>query len=122
MDKDFLEELFAPFGEVQIKRMFGGTGIFHRGLNFAAIMDGALRLKTDASTVGKFEAEGMKPFRYTRKDGSVTVTSYWQVPERLLEDPDAFADWAREAFEIALRADLKKSPAKRKLQEPTRAD
>jgi len=44
MDKEFLEELFAPFGNIKIKNMFGGTGIFHRNLNFAGIMDGQFRL------------------------------------------------------------------------------
>ena len=47
MDDEFLMELFAPLGTVELKRMFGGTGIFYRGLSFAGIMDGQLRLKAD---------------------------------------------------------------------------
>lgn len=122
LDKEFLEELFAPFGEVQVRSMFGGKGIFRHGLNFAAVMDGTLRLKADETTKDRFEAEGMEPWHYTRKDGQVTVMQYWQVPERLLDDPVAFADWAAEAFEVALRADGKKPASKRKYQDPMRAD
>ncbi len=52
MDKEFLEELFAPFAEVKVKNMFGGTGIFHRGLNFAGIFNDVFRLKADQTGVG----------------------------------------------------------------------
>lgn len=116
MDREFLEELFAPFGDVKIRKMFGGTGIFYRGLNFAGIMEGQLRLKADEKTQGAFIAEGMTPWEYTRGDGKTVTMGYWSVPERLLDDPEEFKDWAQTAFEAALRADQKKSPSQRKLQ------
>ncbi|MGI9364145.1 MAG: TfoX/Sxy family protein [Rhizobiaceae bacterium] len=116
MDPEFLDELFAPFGKVSIRKMFGGTGIFHRGLNFAGIMDGQFRLKADEQTQGAFMAEGMTPWQYTRGNGKTVVMSYWSVPERLLDDPEEFKNWAQAAFEAAMRADQKKSPSQRKLQ------
>ena len=115
MDKEFLEELFAPFGEVVVRNMFGGTGIFHRGLNFAGIMDGQFMLKVDDETVGDFVAEGMTPWEYTRKDGKVVTMGYWSVPERLLDDPDEFKLWAQKAFDAACRIDQAKPPKQRKL-------
>jgi DNA transformation protein and related proteins len=30
--------------------------------------------------------------------------SYWRLPERLLEDPDELAEWARTALAVARRA------------------
>jgi DNA transformation protein len=30
--------------------------------------------------------------------------SYWEVPERLLDDPDELVVWARRAYAIALAA------------------
>ena len=41
---------------------------------------------------------------------------YWYIPERLLEEPDELKIWALKAFEVAVRADQKKPPAKRKLK------
>jgi DNA transformation protein len=117
MDKEFLEELFAPFGNIKIKNMFGGTGIFHRNLNFAGIMDGQFRLKVDDDTVADFIAESMTPWEYTRSDGTVITMSYWSIPERLLDDPEEFKLWAHKAFDAAARADQKKSPKQRKLQD-----
>ncbi|MDD9909384.1 MAG: TfoX/Sxy family protein [Ahrensia sp.] len=117
MDHEFLEELFAPFGVVTLRKMFGGTGIFYRGLNFAAVMDGVLRLKADESTFAEFEAEGMEPWTYTRKDGTAQIMNYWQVPDRLLDEPQEFALWAERAFDVAVRADAVKPPKQRKLKE-----
>ena len=117
MDKEFLEELFAPFGDVTVRNMFGGTGIFHRGLNFAGIMDDQFRFKADEETIGDFVVEGMTPWEYTRGDGKVVTMSYWSVPERLFDDPEEFCIWAQKAFEAACRADQAKPPKQRKLKE-----
>ena len=117
MDKEFLEELFAPFGDVTVKKMFGGMGVFHRGLNFAGVMDDQLRFKADDETISDFIAEGMAPWEYTRGDGKVITMSYWSVPERLFDEPDEFRAWAEKAFEAAMRADAAKPAKQRKLQE-----
>ncbi|NKB51216.1 MAG: competence protein TfoX [Rhizobiaceae bacterium] len=117
MDKDFLSELFAPFGDVTIRKMFGGVGIFYRGLNFAGIMDGQLRLKADEQTIADFVAEGMTPWEYKRNNGKAVTMSYWSVPERLLDDPEEFKPWAQKAFEAACRADQAKPLKQRKLKE-----
>lgn len=117
MDAEFLKELFEPFGEVAPRKMFGGIGVFHRDLNFAIVVNDVLRLKADEETIPDFEAEGMTPWEYTRKDGKMTVMHYWRVPERLLDEPEEFGDWARKAFEVAKRADAAKPASKRKLTE-----
>ena len=35
MSPEALKELFKPFGEVSVKRMFGGAGVYAEGLCFA---------------------------------------------------------------------------------------
>lgn len=117
MDKEFLEELFAPFGPVIVRKMFGGMGIFHRGINIAGIMEGQFRLKADEETISDFLAEGMTPWEYTRSNGAVVTMNYWSVPERLLDDPEEFKHWAQKAFEAAVRADQAKPAKQRKLKE-----
>jgi DNA transformation protein len=70
---------------------------------FALIADDTLYLKADAETEGDFSAEGSRPFEYRGKTRPVSL-SYWQVPERLYEDADELAEWARRAHAAALRA------------------
>ncbi len=114
MDKEFLLELFQPFGAVSVRNMFGGQGIAYHGLNLAIVIDGALCLKADDITIPVFEAEGMTAWKYQRKDGKPIDMGYWTVPERLFDDPDEFAGWAQAAFDVAMRADAKKPASKRK--------
>lgn len=116
MEREFLEDLFAPFASVSVRRMFGGLGIFHHNVAFAIVVDGVLRLKADETTFADFEEAGMEPWHYQRKGGKVVTMHYWQVPEHLLDDPEAFAPWAEKAFDVALRADAAKPPSQRKLK------
>lgn len=102
----FVEELFAVFGPVSIRNMFGGGGVFHDGIMFAIIANEMLYLKVDDSNRPDFEAEGMGPFAYTAK-GKTATMSYWEVPERLYDDADEFAIWAAKAYAVALKAKKK---------------
>jgi DNA transformation protein len=84
--------------------MFGGGGVFLDGLMLGLIADGTLYLKADDETRARFEAEGMAPFSYVKKSGRTTIMSFWQIPERLFDDPDELVAWARAAFAVARRA------------------
>ena len=118
MDPDFIADLFAPFGPVTIRRMFSGAGIFRDGLMFGLIVRDVIYLKADETSTGDFEREGCGPFTYTRGKTSAHprqhALPYWRLPERLYDDPDELADWARRAFAIAERKKLTpRKPAKR---------
>ncbi len=114
MDRDFLIDLFADFGPVTIRRMFSGFGISADGTNFGLALRGGLYLRADDTTIPRFEAEGSKPFQYQTRTKTVTVGSYWQLPERLYDDPEELTVWARAALAAAQRAALRKPPKKRK--------
>ena len=114
MDRDFLIDLFADFGPVTIRRMFSGFGISADGTNFALALRGGLDLRADDQTIPFFEAERKEPFRYQTRSKTVTVNSYWQLPERLYDDPQEFSQWARAALAAAERAALRKPPKARK--------
>ena len=107
MDPEFINDLFAPFGPVTVRRMFGGAGIYREGLMFALVFDGAIFLKVDDASIPDFEREGSRPFVYTRakspgKIGRASL-SYWRLPERLYDDPEDLARWAERALVIARR-------------------
>jgi DNA transformation protein and related proteins len=128
MDHDFIRDLFAPFGLVTVRRMFSGAGIFSDGLMFGLIVRDVIYLKADDDTVADFEREGCAPFTYTRgqKSGrpSQHTLPYWRLPERLYDDPDELAAWAKRAFAAAERKKVaarsrssrtkRKRPARRK--------
>jgi len=114
MDRDFLIDLFAGFGPVAVRRMFSGFGISADGTNFALALRGGLYLRADEQTIPRFEAEGSKPFSYQTRAKTVTVASYWQLPERLYDDPEELTGWARAALAAAERAALAKHSSARK--------
>src|SRR4030081_2929221 len=101
MDRDFLIDLFADFGPVTIRRMFSGFGISADGTNFALALRGGLYLRADEHSIARFEAEGSKPFQYQTRARTVTIGSYWDLPERLYDEPEEWAGWAREALAAA---------------------
>jgi DNA transformation protein len=114
MDRDFLIDLFADFGPVTIRRMFSGFGISADGTNFALALRGGLYFRADEHSIPRFEAEGAKPFQYQTRTKTVTVGSYWQLPERLYDDPEELTGWARAALAAAQRAALRKGAKKPK--------
>ena len=123
VDRDFLIDLFSDFGPVTIRRMFSGFGISADGTNFALALRGGLYLRADEHSIPRFEAEGSKPFSYQTRAKIVTVGSYWQLPERLYDDPEELTEWARAALAAAQRAALRKRPkamkAKKKVVKKT---
>lgn len=108
----FLEELFEPVGGVSFRKMFGGLGVFRDGLMFALVADDVLYLKADRSSSVAFAAEGCGPFVYDGKHRPVAM-QYWRLPERLYDDPDAFRQWALDAFAVAVAARAEKPGRKR---------
>ncbi len=114
------EELFSPLGAIAVRRMFGGAGIYCEGVMFALIADGVIYLKADDATAQAFVAEGSDAFVYEAKGRRVRM-SYWRMPDRLLDEPDEAAQWARTALQIAIRtASAKSAPVPRRRSAPRR--
>ena len=103
----YIAELFAGFGPVDVRRMFGGAGIFAGGVMIGLVSQGVIHLKADGTTIPNFEREGLVPFTYAAKAGKRSVMSYWRMPERLYDEPDELAAWARHSLQAARRAGSK---------------
>ncbi|MCP9626643.1 TfoX/Sxy family protein [Rhodopseudomonas palustris] len=114
MDRDYLADLFEPFGPVTIRRMFSGFGISADGVTFALVLRDTIYLRADEATIARFESEGSQPFSYTTRQRTVTVASYWRLPDRLLDEPDEMVEWSRAALAAAERAALAKARKPRK--------
>jgi len=104
---DDIQELFSVFGVVAVRRMFGGAGIYADGTMFGLVADGVIYLKADERNAPAFERENLPPFTYATKDGKRGVMSYRRMPERLYDDPDELATWARDALAAAQRTGVR---------------
>ena len=114
MDRDYLIDLFSEFGPVVLRRMFSGYGIVADGVNFAMALRAGIIFRVDDLTVARYEAEGAGPFQYDTRNKTIVVKSYRHLPERLYDDPEELAVWAREAVGAAKRAAAKKSGVKKR--------
>lgn len=112
MDRRDIEDLFAPVGRFEVRRMFGGFGVFDEGLMVALVAQGVVYLKVDAESAPTFEEAGLEPFTYTAK-GHTKALSYRRLPEAAFDDTDVLAEWCGLARSAARRAALSKPAARR---------
>jgi DNA transformation protein len=110
----YVLDLLAPLGAVEGRRMFGGAGVFYRGLMFALIADDVLYLKVDDATRPDFEAAGAGAFTYETSSGTRGLRSYFRVPDEILESEAELAAWGRRAVDAALRAEAGRPKRKRR--------
>jgi DNA transformation protein len=114
---DFVRELFAGLGPVQIKRMFGGAGGYADGLMFLLLADEAIYLKTDDALRVELREAGSGPFLWTPQSGpragEKVEMSYWRLPDSALDDPEEAAIWGRKALAVA-RAKAAAKPKRKK--------
>ena len=108
----YLHEIFASFGTIRTRRMFGGFGIYHRDLMFGLVIEETLYLKADVLSISQFEELGLPPFEFNRR-GKMVKLSYYQAPEEIFEDFEQAKVWAKHAYDAALRSN---QPKKNSLQ------
>jgi len=113
MDRARIEELFAPFGPVVIKAMFGGFGVYADELIFAVCAGGEVYLKCDGETRDAFIAAGARPFVYEAR-GKTVALPYYSLSEEAFDDEAALRRWCALALEAARRPGASKGPAPRK--------
>lgn len=91
------DDLFAQFGRIERRRMFGGEGIYANGQIIGIIIGDQIYFKTDDVTRQDFLQEGCKPFSYRAQGKKRESNSYYAMPDRLYDDPDELAVWAHKA-------------------------
>ena len=101
VSNDFISyvlDLLSDWGNVHIKRMFGGAALYQGELAFGMIAKDVVYLKVDDTNRDKYLQEGseqLKPF-----ENNATVLSFYNVPPDVFEDSDEFVKWAKESLEI----------------------
>jgi DNA transformation protein len=112
-DPHRFDDLFSEFGLVSLRRFFGGEGVFADGdVMIGMVFDGRIFFKTDEETIKAFKKEKCTPFSF-EKGGETVVTSWYSLPERLYDDPEELAGWARDAFRVAASSQIAKKKARK---------
>ena len=101
VSNDFLEyvrDQLREWGEVSVRKMFGGAGLYRDGKMFGLVVDDVVYLKVDDTNREKYEAAGsgpLKPF-----DDQKMVLSFYEVPPDIFESPVELVEWADESLAI----------------------
>jgi DNA transformation protein len=100
---DYLSEQLEPLGDIHLKPMFGGYGVYCDGLFFALVSrNNALYLKADDVNRPEFTARRLKAFQpHPERNGA--SMQYYEAPAEMFEDPDALKHWCGGAIEAAKR-------------------
>ncbi len=93
----FVVDQLRALGPVEARSMFGGKGLYWREQIFGLIDQGRVYFRVADATVGNYQARGSRPFEPW--PGHV-MKGYWELPADILEDGDAAAGWAREAWSL----------------------
>ncbi len=113
MDAGAIADIFAEFGPVRVRRVFGGHGIYADDMVFALELRGEIFLKADAESEAAFASAGSSPFTYLRRsNGKSTTLPYWRMPETAFDDPDDLKRWCNLALDAARRAARRKPSEK----------
>ena len=108
------DDLFAEFGPIRLRRFFGGEGICVDDMMIGMVFSDVVYFKTDEETRRPFLSEKCKPFSFLKRStGETVVTSWYALPDRLYDDPEELAQWARAALAVAAAPPVAKKKARR---------
>jgi DNA transformation protein len=95
---NYILDQLEGWGNVQVKRMFGGAALYQDELAFGMIAHNRVYLKVDNTNIDKYLKAGcsqLKPF-----ENNKTVLSFYNIPTEVLENTDEFIEWSKESLEI----------------------
>ena len=111
---EFLREQLAPLGRITLRPMFGKSGVFCDGVMLGVVTENTLYFRVDDQNSETFrEAAAFPPLNYV-KQGQTIDLAFWRVPERLFDEPDELAAWARAALAAAHRVAAKRPATKQR--------
>ena len=100
--RSFVLDQLSELDDVSSRSMFGGVGLYSRGLFFGIVARDRLYLKVDDENRPAYEEAGEKPFR--PYPGRPASKHYYAVPLAVLESATELVVWARDARRAAARA------------------
>ena len=110
--REHARDLFAAIGPVEVRRMFGGAGVYLDDACFALLVEGAILMRTDEALAAVYAAAGSEQWVYDGGRRGPVAMPYWRLPESALDDPEEAAAWARRSLVPATKAAAVKRAAR----------
>lgn len=98
--KEYILEQLRDLGNVECRRMFGGYGLYYRGVFFGILSRGQVYFKTSDETRPEYVQRGMA---YFQPNARQHLKSYYEVPADVIEDAESLAEWALQAIGVMSR-------------------
>ncbi|EGQ7800803.1 TfoX/Sxy family DNA transformation protein [Vibrio parahaemolyticus] len=101
---DYVLTLLSSFGDITHRTMFGGRGIFCKGVFFAYYINETLYLRAGRDGGAQFKLMGLQCYRAANKNG-LSKTRLYPVPQAWLWEPSKlFLDEVKKSLEEATRS------------------
>ncbi len=110
--REHIRDLFAGLGPVEVRRMFGGAGIYLGDACFALLVDDCIWMRADEALGRAYAEAGSGQWVYEGRQRAPVTMPYWQLPDQAMDDPDEAAAWARRSLVPAENAAAEKRAAK----------
>jgi len=101
--RTFVLDQLDGLDDVVPRAMFGGVGVYCRGVFFGILASDVLYLKVDDTNRRDYEQAGMTAF--TPFPDRPASMSYFSVPLDVLENASELAKWARKSVDAARRVE-----------------
>ncbi|WP_025739907.1 TfoX/Sxy family DNA transformation protein [Salinivibrio socompensis] len=105
MDKPALKDamrLFAKFGNIKSRSMFGGFGLFCENTMFALVVNNTLHLRAGKENEALLKQQDLTPYVY-KKRGFPVVTKYFAIPDAWWNDQQRLLAEAKNALDVAIQ-------------------
>jgi DNA transformation protein len=96
--RDYVLSQLDELDDVTARAMFGGVGLYHRGVFFGIVAGDVLYFKVGEANRRDFEKYKAPPFKPYPDRPS---TKYFAVPVEILESAHDLAIWARKSLRVA---------------------
>ncbi|MFA7308824.1 MAG: TfoX/Sxy family protein [Patescibacteria group bacterium] len=105
----FVIAIQALHPEITTKAMFGGYGVYLRGVICGIIVDSQLYLKVDSTNRERYEKMKSTPFTYQGHGGKPYAMSYWLVSGKTIQEHEKILELLEESYEVSMRSKRKKN-------------
>ena len=96
-----VKELFSGLGNIRIRRILGGAGIYCDDLMFGLIdPDEVVYLRAEGVIATALAAEGSSPFTYSRNGRKMSM-GFWRMPRSSWRNRDEAELWATRSLALA---------------------
>lgn len=93
--KDQLLQTFKELPELTTAEMFGGYAIYCSDKFFCIVYEGRFYFRVTEVSRQQYIERGSGPFQPTPR---VKLTTYYEVPKEVADDPIEVMDWARKSI------------------------